>query len=298
MPEPTQNTGVSATTSRPVTPPSIPGVRITSTEDILRPDTRLCQLIWGPSGYGKTNFAGGLDALTQKYEGKRTLYIAVEAGEGGGAATIRHLSIPMYVPKDYTDMYRVLGLLRNDKSIGGIVFDSATEFNQAYIKPAALKYPCRENVATRGVGVPTRSDFQTMGEMMSGVLRLLMGMTTHEDPNYRKHLIVTAADMVREEDDKVTYVGPALPGRMAKEATQMFNQVGEMFIRPQVVGGKRENLRYLNFDTDGVRAKKDRYKIYPGDMQLKQFADSPTGEDVLSMFEKYWKPVADRNTTP
>lgn len=291
MPQEVQSNQQVATPARQITVPSIPGVKITNTDDILRKDTRICQLIWGASGYGKTNFAGGLDALTQKYEGKRTLYIAVEAGEGGGAATIRHLSIPMYVPKDYTDMYKVLGLLRNDKSIGGIVFDSATEFTQAYIKPAALKYPAKENVASRAVGVPTRSDYQTMGEMMSGVLRLLLGMTTHEDPSYRKHLIVTAADMAREEDEKLVYVGPALPGRMAKEAVQMFNQCGSLSIKPQVVDGRRQNNRFLTFVGDGVRAGKDRYNIYPTEMQIRQNATDTVGEDVLTLYEKYWLPA-------
>jgi hypothetical protein len=201
----------------------------------------------------------------------------------------------MYVPKSYSDVYKLLGLLRNDKSIGGVVFDSATELSTAYIKPDALKYPCRENVATRSIGVPTRSDYQTMGEMMSGVFRLLLGFTTHEDPAYRKHLVVTAADQVKEDQDtqKVVFIGPALPGRMAKEATQMFNQVGSIGIKPTVVDGKRQNLRVLNFDGDGVRVMKDRWKIYPSDIPLRKDT-AGAGEDLLTMYEKYWLPAAQR----
>lgn len=261
---------------------------ITSSGDILGPQTRLAQLLWAPSGYGKTYLAGQLDALTQKHGGKRTLFVAVEAGEGGGGATIRNLNIPICVPKDYNDLYRILGLLRNDKSYGGVVFDSATELNTAFIKPAALKYPPKENSQTRAIGVPTRSDYQTMGEMMSGVLRLIMGFSTHPDLEYRKHIIVTAADMTREEEEKVTFIGPALPGRMAKEAVQLFNQVGTITIKPQVIGGKRENIRYLTFQGDGVKALKDRYSIYPGEMQLK--GPSGEGETLTSIFEKYWLP--------
>ncbi len=296
MPEVTQSTGVTpqvapAFQSLPPQQLSIPGINITSSGNILRPDTRIAQLIYSPSGYGKTRLAGGLDALTQKYcSGRRTLFIQVEAGEGGGAATIRDLDVPMYVPKDYTDLYKVLGLLRNDKSIAGIVLDSATELTTAYIKPAALKYPCKENSATRSIGIPTRSDYQTMGEMMSGVLRLLIGMTTDERQDYRKHLIVTAADMAREEDERVTYIGPALPGRMSKEAVQMFQQVGSITIKPQVVAGKRVNQRYLSFQGDGVRAMKDRYGIFPEQIALRA-PDGGDGEDLTSIYEKYWLPA-------
>lgn len=296
MPEPTQTTVVNSVSFQEnptleAKMPSITGITITSSRDILRPDTRIAQLIYSPSGYGKTRLAGGLDALTQKYcGGRRTLFIQVEAGEGGGAATIRDLDVPMYVPKDYTDLYKVLGLLRNDKSIAGIVLDSATELTTAYIKPAALKYPCKENVATRAIGIPTRSDYQTMGEMMSGVLRLLIGMTTDERTEYRKHLIVTAADMAREEDERVTYIGPALPGRMSKEAVQMFQQVGSLTIKPRVVNGKRENQRFLSFQGDGVRAMKDRYNIYPQEIGIRP-PEGGDGEDIVSIYEKYWLPA-------
>jgi len=97
--------------------------------------------------------------------------------------------------------------------------------------------------------------------------------------------------MAREEDEKLVYVGPALPGRMAKEAVQMFNQCGALSIRPQVVDGRRQNNRYLTFIGDGVRAGKDRYNIYPPEMQIRQGVEATIGEDVLSIYEKYWLPA-------
>lgn len=270
--------------------PSVAGLTFTSSGDILGPQTRIAQLIWGASGQGKTHFAGTLDAFTQKIRGKRTVYIPVEAGEGGGAATIRNLDIPMIVPRDYSDMYRIIGLLRNDKSIGGVVFDSASEFAQVHVKTAALKYPSKENSPTRASGVPVRGDYQVMGELMAQTLRLLIGLTTHENPDYRKDLIVTATDVTREEDDKVTFVGPNLPGRMAKDAVAMFQQVGMIYVKPAQVDGKRVLQRHITFAADGVKALKDRYKIYPESMQLRGEVGTP-GEDVLSIFEKYWEPA-------
>ena len=247
-------------------------------------------MIWASSGAGKTNLGGSLDAMTQKYRGKRSLYIPVEPAEGGGAATIRNLNIPMTVPKDYNDFYRVLGLLRNDKSIGGVVLDNASEFAKQYVKSAALKYPSRENSPTRSAGIATRSDYQVMGELMSQTLRALIALTTHENPDYRKDVIIMAADIQREEDEKITFIGPDLPGRMSREACQMFQQVGTIGIKTSVVDGKRVAGRYLTFAADGVKALKDRYDIYPSEIPLRKSPDSP-GEDLLTMFEKWWLPA-------
>lgn len=264
---------------------------MTSSGKILSADSRICLLNWAPSGYGKTAFAGQLDALTQRTLGKRTLYIPVEAGEGGGAATIRKLDIPMFVPKDYNDLYRVLGLLRNDKSYGGVVLDSSSELAKQHIKKAALTYPARENVATRSAGIPTRSDYQTMGELMSQVLRTLIGFTTHDNPEYRKHLIVTAADMTREEDEKITFIGPDLPGRMGREACQMFQQVFSIEIKPETVDGKRTMVRWLVTQSDGVRAMKDRYGVLPERIRLINPGAPGEGETLDSIWQRWYVPA-------
>jgi len=274
-----------------VEPAPLPGVRVSSSQDILKKDSRLSLLVWAPSGYGKTEFAGGLDDLSRATSGKRTLYIAVEEGEGGGAATLRHRDIPMYTPKDYNELYKTLGLLRNDKSYGGVVLDSASEVAKRHVKREAFKYPSKENSPTRAAGIPVRGDYQVMGEMMSQILRMLIGMTTHEDPAYRKHLIVTATDKTKEEDDKVVYIGPDLPGRMASETVQLFQQCFTMEIKPELVEGKRVNIRHLITSADGVKAAKDRYKILPERIRLKTRAEDPTGEDVLGMWEKYYVPA-------
>lgn len=276
------------------TAPSLPGITLSNSSTILSAESKLCVLLWGPSGYGKTQLAGGLDDITQKYGGKRTLYIPVEAGEGGGAATIRKRGVPMFVPRDYTDLHRVLGLLRNDKSIGGVVLDSASELAKVYVKNAALKYPARENIATRAAGIPTRSDYQTMGELTSQILRMLIAFSTHEDPAFRKHVIVTATDVTREEDERITFIGPDLPGRMGREVVQMFQQVLSLEIKPETVDGKRTSVRYLASASDGVRAMKDRYGILPEKIRIKRSETDSEGEDLLSVYEKYYLPEMQR----
>lgn len=284
---------MSETVSRTVLElPSIPGIVIRSSKDILNPASKLAQLIWSPSGYGKTTLAGGLDELTQKYEGKRTLYIALEASDGGGAATIRKLDVPLWEPTDWNDLYRGVGALRNDKTIGGIVIDSATELMQGIVKPNAMKYPSRDNTATRSAGVPEQGDYQVMAELCSQLFRMLLGMTKHPQVEYRKHLIITAADNSKTENrksDKVVWIGPALPGRMAKESVQMFQQVGTLRVKTQVVDGKRVNKRFLTFQGDGIEALKDRYEIYPEEVEIRKVGGT-SGETLCSMYEKFWLP--------
>lgn len=272
--------------------PNLPNVKIQSSTDILSKNTKLAWLIWAPSGFGKTTLAGSLDALTQKYDSKRTLYIAVETAEGGGAATIRKLGVPLYVPKDYSDLFKTLGYLRNDKSIGGVVLDSATEGYKTHIKPATLKYPSRENVASRAAGVLTRSDYQVAGELTSQTFRQLMLLTTHEDPAYRKHLIVTATDQTKIDDDtdRVIWAGPDLPGRMSREAVQMFQQVSTIEVRAEVIGGKRITKRYLVSSTDGIISVKDRFDILPQAIPLRKNPED-SGEDLLTIWEHYWLPA-------
>lgn len=272
--------------------PQISGINIRSSNEILSKHTKLACLFWAPSGFGKTNLAGSLDRLTRECEGKRTLYIPVESAEGGGAATIRKLDVPMFVPKDYTDLHKTLGYIKNSKEYGGVVLDSASEFVKQHVKPAALKYPCRENVATRAVGVPTRSDYQVMGEMTSQIFRQLMLLTTNENPEYRKHLIITAADQSREEDERLVWMGPDLPGRMSREAVQMFQVVGTINIKGEQVAGKRVANRYLTCTADGVKALKDRFEVMPSEILLRKNLDDQNGGlDLCDIWQKYWIPA-------
>lgn len=287
----TASAAIAAALSSPrvVIQPSITGITFTNSDQILSRDSRLAWLLWGASGQGKTYLAGQLDELTQRHLGKRTVYIPVEAGEGGGAATIRKLGVPMYIPKTYSELHKILGYLKNDKSVGGVVLDSSTEMYKQFIKPEALKYPCRENVATRTAGVPTRSDYQVLGELTSQMLRAFVALTTHENPEYRKHLIITAADSERQEDDKVNWIGPDLPGRMSREAVQMMQQVGTIKIKPQLIGGKRISTRQLTFTGNGVEALKDRYDVMPQEVQLA--GPGIEGETLISIWEKYFIPA-------
>ena len=172
---------------------AIPGIKVTSTADNVGPNTRMAALIWSASGRGKTTLAGSLHAMTQKYMGKPTLFCAVESGEGGGTICLKDLNIPLWIPKDLNEVKQGIAALRNDKEFGGFVLDSATELYKAFIKPVALKYPCREKspmvVGPRNEGVPAESDYMIMGELARQVIQEVVNLTALE-PERSKHVIV------------------------------------------------------------------------------------------------------------
>ena len=283
-------------------PPAIRGLKIISSGGPrLKPDTKLAMLLSAPSGMGKTSLAGSLDRLTQVHEGgRRTLYIPLEASELGGAATIRHLDIPMFIPESLSDLNKALGALRNDKTFAGIVLDPAQELVHRFVQPTALKYPPKENHASRtlvevpGTGVPSRSDYQVIGELTAGIFNQLLQMTTHPDPALRKHLIVTATTKTEEDGDtgRVAWKGPNIPGRMGKEAAAMFQVCGTIRVKTTVVDKVRRTTRWLCTATDGIEALKDRFNLMPPEIQLcSTRAEGVEGEDLCSIWEKYWMPA-------
>lgn len=279
---------------------NIPGVSVRSSKDILGPDMVLAMMLWSASGKGKTTLAASLDRLTQKFMGKRTLLIPLESSDGGGALTVRKLDIPIWEPKSLDEFDKGLAGLRQDKEFGGIVVDSTTELAKQLIKPVALTYPCREKgtgqAATRSAGVPTRSDYQTMGELGRQRFQALLNFT--KSPlETRKHVVVTAADKVVEDDDgKIRIWGPDLPGALSEAAAQMFQINATIEVKPEVVNGKRNYPRFITFNTDGPKAIKDRSQVFPNEIRLKQFDGDTNGLDLCEMWEKYWLPeVAKQN---
>jgi len=275
---------------------SLPGVTLTNTKDIVSPDTKLAMLLWAASGKGKTKLAGSLHRLTMKFNNKPTLYIAVESGEGGGAATLRKNEGPLFVPNSMEELDRALAALRNDRTFGGVVLDSATEMVKKFVKTKALAYPGRDKGPVQGqlrtAGIPGRSDYQVMGELTRQVFQSLLNMSAMADPALKKHVLVTATDRtIEDEMGRMTFWGPDLPGAMAASAAAMFQIAATIDIRPTVVGGTRLNLRFLTTETDGPKALKDRFDIFPKEgTRLKLRDDDPEGLDLCDMWEKFWLP--------
>jgi hypothetical protein len=275
---------------------TLPGVTLTNTNAIISKDTKLAMLLWAPSGKGKTKLAGSLHKLTMKYDQKPTLYIAVESGEGGGAATLRRLECPLFVPNSMEDLDRALAALRNDRTFGGVVLDSATEMVKKFVKTKALGYPGRDKGPVQGTlrtaGIPGRSDYQVMGELTRQVFQQLLNMSAVSDLNLKKHIVVTATDRKIEDDlARVTFEGPDLPGAMAASAAAMFQISATIEIRPTVIGTERVPLRFLTTETDGPKALKDRFDVFPKTgTRLKLNDTDALGLDLAEMWEKYWIP--------
>jgi AAA domain-containing protein len=272
----------------------IAGIKIHNTADLFNEATKICALVYSPPGVGKTTFAATLDKLTKRIYGKPTLFIAIEAGEGGGTASIQSAGVDYVVPEDRNQLDKLLATLQSDTHYAGVVFDSATEGVKRYIQPFALSMEnVKEKSPLRTLGVPGRSDYQTMGEMMRSVSQKLINLTTKNkndgtpDLNIRKHLIMTALQRVKTEGEEVVGIGPDLPGAMMTTSTAMFQQVFALKIK-QIVErdandpkkAVRKTQRVVVTESDGLMILKDRFNVFPKEFE----------PDLDAAWEKYWVP--------
>lgn len=256
-------------------------IEIRNTKHLINTHTKLSLLVYAPPKFGKTTLAATLNKVTLAENGKKTLFVAVEAGEGGGTMSIQREAVDYVAPTTYEEFLQVLAALQNDTTYGGVVLDSATEYVNRFLKPYALKFAPRERVDTRQAGVPTRSDYQTMGEKARIDFLQLISLTTHRNPDCRKHLVVTALQREKTDDSgRLLAIQPELPGAMSATATAMFQTVAQIIIKSRVVNNVRTQERVLLTEGDGVRVVGDRTGVFP--------AESPT--DLKEVWDKYWLP--------
>jgi len=72
----------------------------------------------------------------------------------------------------------------------------------------------------------------------------------------------------------------------------MFQIIGMLKAKTEVIGGRRSIGRYLVTEGDGVNQIKDRYEIFPSEVKIcKTYTDGSDGEDLCSLWEKYWLPA-------
>jgi hypothetical protein len=233
-----------------------------------------------------------------KLYGKPTLFIAVEAGDGGGTASVEDFGVDYVTPKNNVELDSILSWLSTDTKYAGVVLDSATEAIARIIKPFALTFPSREKQAVRGLGVPDRGDYQSMGEFMRQRFNDLINITSKDfgKPETRKHLIVTAR--LREKYDEngtLLSIGPDLPGQMASNAIGMFQTVSRIDVKNVVVPNPMElgktmriQKRVLRTEPEAVSALGDRYRILPKELDL----TTPEGGYVgfVEIWEQFWVP--------
>lgn len=258
-------------------------------------------MIYSPAKRGKTVFAAGLDEITRKYRGKPSIIIACEAAEGGGTASLeqldqlKELGIDYVMPKNWQEMEQLLAHLATDKNYGGVILDNATDYVSRIVKPYALTFKPKEtDTGARGIGVPVRSDYQTMGEQCRTQFNKLVNLTnsnTAED--LRKDLIVTALEREKTDDrGTVLSVQPDLPGAMSGVATAMFQEVGCIMVRQKVVpdpakaGATMKIMeRYMHCQADGIRTSDTRLGILQHGFPLTDSAGKPVS--LLVMYEKW-----------
>lgn len=264
--------------------PEIAGIEVRNTSELINERTKICVMVYAPAKFGKTTFAATLNQLTKAKEGRPSLFIAVETGEGGGTMSIQDAGVDYVTPETYADFLKILTALRTDTHYGGVILDSATEYVNRFLKPYALKFPSRERTATREAGVPERSDYQTMGEKLRQDFSRLIELTTLSDLRCRKHVVVTALQREKMDGENIVAIHPDLPGAMAFTAAAMFHTVAQIGIsnRVEKEGSttRRVTHRYLITESNGVRVVGDRTGCFPDGAPL----------NFLEIYERYWEP--------
>lgn len=261
---------------------------VRSTRELIHPDMRVCALVYAPSKFGKTTLAESMHRMTLATLKKPTLLIATEATEGGGAETLAHVDVPFVRISTHAELVGVLAALASDSTFGGAVLDSASDMSAGPLRRKALTYPNeRDKDARREIGVPGRSDYQTMGQLTRDALQALINLTVLA-PDKAKHVMVTAREKVVEDKGSVVRIGPALPGEMLEGAPGMFPTVGYIKIKRTVIPpatkeGKPEVRmdRVLVTEADGVRLAGDRLKVLPAEGPL----------DWVVLWERFYVPA-------
>lgn len=256
-------------------------IKIQSTKNLFNPNTRWLQLIYGANGEGKTTFAATLNDITLKYFGKPTLVVAIEPSDGGGLLSVAAKNIDYIVPREYKDLLEILAFLRTDTKYAGVVFDSLTEVTKKFVRDKALKLPAKEAKsevlsAARAEGIPTQSDYGTMGSIFGNFLREVVALSSFDVLGDKaKHVICTAVKKEkRDKEGVLEKEGPDIPGEMATTCTSLFNVVSRIVMGHRVDPTTKTRVphRTLCSVGDAIRTLKDRTQILgenaPMDMNL------------------------------
>jgi AAA domain-containing protein len=279
----------------PATIASLGGVKLHNTADLLNEHTKLCLLLYAGPKFGKTTVAASMDAMTRKFFGKPTLFIAVEPADGGGTMSIQHLGVDFVMPNSWSEFTSVIASLASDKTYGGVVLDNVTDLVKRFIMPYCIAMPYEKAgkggpPATRALGVPAQGDYQTAAEVLRTKLNELMNLTRARDTSVRKHLAVVALEKNKtDRDGNLIRIQPDLPGAMAEDASAMFNTIASIAIKTTVepldqnnpkAGTHRVSNRILVTEGDGVKILGDRMKAFP--------KEGPT--DLCEVWEKHFLP--------
>jgi hypothetical protein len=273
------------------------GIQVRNTRDLLNKDSKFCMLCYAPAKRGKTTFGASMDGFTRTHGGKPTLFIAMEAAEGGGTMSIQEYGVDYVTPTSIEEFNKIIAALAGDTHYGGVVVDSATEYVTRFLKPYALKFPYTKGTPslTRNAGVPEQGDYQTMGEQARIDFNKLINLTTHPDLAIRKHLLVTALEKEKLTRDgkELVAIQPDLPGAMSSVATAMFQTVGcielKTVVEPDPANPKstrRVTRRMLVTDAteENKRIVGDRTKLIPSGAPL----------DFSKIYETYWIPYFEK----
>lgn len=250
-------------------------------------------LVYAPPKRGKTTFGATINAFTKKHFGKPSLFIAVEAGDGGGTMSIQDFDIDYVAPTSMEELNKIIASLATDTHYGGVVLDSATEYVNRFLKPYALRFPYTKGSpsATRLEGVPEQGDYQVMGERARIDFNKLINLTSHPDLNIRKHLLVTALEKEKQDrNGNLLEIRPDLPGAMSQAATAMFQTVAAITLRTTVEPDPKDPKKNIRVTRRSLLTEAtEENKRIVGDRTRRIPNESPM--DFSEIYEKFWLPT-------
>jgi hypothetical protein len=266
---------------------------VRSTRGLINRDTKFCVLCYAPAKRGKTRFGATLDTLSKKHFGKPAIFVALEPSEGGGTMSICETGaeVDIVTPSTYSEYNAVIAQLLNDTTYGAVIVDSVTEYVNRFLKPHVLDSPNpKAKFATRAMGVPDQTDYQTMGELCRQDMNKLIGMTTNPRVERRKHLMITALEKEKwsrpapGEESVLLKVHPDLPGAMADVATAIFQTVASIDLKTSVHKETKQRTTRRELCTQATEESKrivgDRTGLIPNGSVL----------DYVEIYEKLWMP--------
>lgn len=232
-------------------------------------DESINMLVYGPSGVGKTVFAGSA---------KKVLFLAAEAGTVSAKRQKSKADVwPIHSWEDIEAAYSWLYDSEEDEEGHGydwVVIDSVTQMQQLALR-SILDNAVAEN-AQRDPDIPAIQDHQKWQNMFKRFIGAFCDLEVN--------VLFTALVRNEEDEEGEQFVTPDIQGKgyqMSQAVCGMMSCYGFMSIKRKSVKGadgekKIKRVRRITWQDTGVIRGKDRYDVlapYTEDKTLQEITD-------------------------